>query len=86
MVMVPMISPASTTAERIHNTCALAGSALLTVTNENPTATTVHHFLHDGSFVIAVTANQTRPRDAISKSKALLKLTDYAPLPVREPV
>jgi hypothetical protein len=47
----------------------------------------VHHLLPDGSFAIAVPVD--RPGDAdrpLSGSQALLELTDYAPLPLREPV
>ncbi|KLO31186.1 DUF2470 domain-containing protein [Mycobacterium haemophilum] len=87
--MALVTSPAPTTAERIRSTCARAGGALLALENEandDPIATPVHHLLHDGSFAVAVPVDPARPRDGASEGQALLELTDYAPLPVREPV
>jgi hypothetical protein len=54
---------------------------------EHPIATPVHHLLHDGSFAVAIPVD--RGGDAgclVAGSQALLELTDYAPLPLREPV
>jgi hypothetical protein len=42
--------------------------------------------LRDGSFAVAVPVDPPRPWAGTSGSEALLELTDYAPLPVREPV
>jgi hypothetical protein len=80
--MLPVASPTPTTAERIRSACARAGGALLAVEGEDPGATPVHHLLYDGSFAVAVPVD----RNGVSGSQALLELTDYAPLPVREPV
>lgn len=82
---------APTTAERIRSACARAGGALLALdgrgARQDPIATPVHHLLHDGSFAIAVPVDRAgeadRPRTG---SQGLLELTDYAPLPLREPV
>jgi uncharacterized protein DUF2470 len=85
--MLPLTSAAPTTAERIRSACARAGSALLAVEREDPVAMPVYHLLHDGSF--AVTLPVERGGEAgclVAGSQALLELTDYAPLPLREPV
>jgi hypothetical protein len=85
--------PTPTTAERIRSACARAGGALLALEageekgreTMDPIATPVHHLLADGSFAVAVPVD----RDAgphLCGAQALLELTDYAPLPVREPV
>jgi Domain of unknown function (DUF2470) len=81
-MMSPLPGPAPTTAERIRSACARAGGALLAVDRDDPVATPVHHLLSDGSFAVAVPVDRT----GVSGSQALLELTDYAPLPVREPV
>lgn len=49
---------------------------------EHPVATPVNHWLGDGSFAVTVPVN----RGGTAGAEALLELTDYAPLPVREPV
>ncbi|BBX75533.1 DUF2470 domain-containing protein [Mycobacterium shinjukuense] len=82
--MLPLNTAAPTTAERIRSACVRAGGALLAVEREEPVATAVHHLMFDGSFAVAVPID--RGADAASGSQALLELTDYAPLPVREPV
>jgi Protein of unknown function (DUF2470) len=93
--MLPLTSPAPTTAERIRSACARAGGALLALENggeagearQDPVATPVHHLLRDGSFAIAVPVDRAgEARSPVSGSQALLELTDYAPLPLREPV
>ncbi|HUH69214.1 MAG TPA: DUF2470 domain-containing protein [Mycobacterium sp.] len=89
--MLPLTRPAPTTAERIRSACARAGGALLAIENgdarENPVATPVHHLLHDGSFAIALPVDRDHKAGCpVSGSQALLELTDYAPLPLREPV
>ncbi len=89
--MLPLTCPAPTTAERIRSACVRAGGALLALENgkarQDPVATPVHHLLHDGSFALALPADQQAETDhPVSGSQALLELTDYAPLPLREPV
>ena len=81
---------APTTAERIRSACVRAAGAVLAVEGVEPTATPVHHLLDDGSFAITV------PGDGIvagmvcaagaASVQAVLEMTDYAPLPLREPV
>lgn len=81
---------APTTAERIRSACVRAGGAMLAVEGVDPTSTPVHHLLDDGSFAI------TAPGDGILAGmataagaagvQAVLEMTDYAPLPLREPV
>jgi Protein of unknown function (DUF2470) len=80
--MLPLTSATPTTAERIRSACARAGGALLAIERDDPVATPVHHLLYDGSFAVAL------PIDGrgVAGSQALLELTDYAPLPLREPV
>src|SRR5271155_2955246 len=82
--MLPLTSPLPTTAERIRSACARAGGALLAVEREDPVATPIHHLLHDGSFAVALPTEDANHR--VTGSQALLELTDYAPLPLREPV
>jgi hypothetical protein len=88
-MMSPLTTAAPTTAERIRSACARAGGALLAVETadngqdrQDPVTTPVHHLLRDGSFAIALPAD----REHACGSQALLELTDYAPLPLREPV
>ncbi|ORW88827.1 prephenate dehydratase [Mycobacterium sp. IEC1808] len=81
--MLSLSHPAPTTAERIRSACAKAAGALLAIEGADPIATPVHHLLADGSFAVVLPASRDR---LISGSQALLELTDYAPLPVREPV
>jgi hypothetical protein len=93
--MLPLTSASPTTAERIRSACVRAGGALLALEKGeehedergDPVTTPVHHMLHDGSF--AVTLPVDRVGEAgwrAARSQALLELTDYAPLPLREPV
>ena len=85
--MFPLTSPTPTTAERIRSACARAGGALLAIERDDPVATPVHHLLHDGSFAVALPLDRDgQQRRGIAGSQALLELTDYAPLPLREPV
>jgi hypothetical protein len=81
--MMTLTIPAPTTAERIRSACSRAGGALLAIERRDPVPTPVHHLLPDGSFAIALPVDTAR---AASESQALLELTDYAPLPLREPV
>ena len=88
--MLPQASATPTTAERIRSACVRAGGALVAVEEgpegEDPVATPVHHLLRDGSFALAVPAKRGGTMAGASGSQALLELTDYAPIPVREPV
>ncbi|MBV8786965.1 MAG: DUF2470 domain-containing protein [Mycobacterium sp.] len=85
--MLSLICPAPTTAERIRSACVRAGGALLAIERQDPVVTPVHHLMADGSFALALPADQeAAAARAISGSQALLELTDYAPLPLREPV
>jgi Protein of unknown function (DUF2470) len=85
--MLPLTSPAPTTAERIRSACARAGGALLGIERQDPIATPIHHLLHDGSFAVALPVDRAgEAAPPASGSQALLELTDYAPLPLREPV
>ncbi|OBH03819.1 MULTISPECIES: DUF2470 domain-containing protein [unclassified Mycobacterium] len=78
---------APTTPERIRSACARAGGALLALeggpARRDPFASPVHHLLPDGSFALAIPVDAGEP---VAGSQALLELTDYAPLPLREPV
>lgn len=87
----PVTAP--TTAERIRSACVKADSAMLAVEgceNGEPTQTFVHHLLADGSFAITVPIDSdaaARAGDAGDGGmQAVLEMTDYAPLPLREPV
>jgi Protein of unknown function (DUF2470) len=86
-MVLPLSCTAPTTAERIRSACVRAGGALLAIEHDDPVPTPVHHLLDDGSFALALPIDREceieRP---ISGSQALLELTDYAPLPLREPV
>ncbi|BDY27874.1 DUF2470 domain-containing protein [Mycolicibacterium mageritense] len=85
-----MATAAPTTAERIRSACARGGGAMVAVEGLEPIATPVHHLLDDGSF--AITVPQTGQLAAMVVSagsagvQAVLEMTDYAPLPLREPV
>lgn len=63
---------------------------MLAVEGVEPVSSPVHHLLDDGSFAITVPA--TGPLTSLLMSsgsagvQAVLELTDYAPLPLREPV
>jgi hypothetical protein len=84
------VAAAPTTAERIRSACVRVSGAMLAVEGVEPIATPVHHLLDDGSFAITV------PGDGILAGmvaaagtagvQAVLEMTDYAPLPLREPV
>ena len=83
-------TPAPTTAERIRSACARAGGAMLAVEGLDPTPTPVHHLLDDGSFAITVPVDGVLAATVVSAGnagvQAVLEMTDYAPLPLREPV
>ena len=81
---------APTAAERIRSACARGGAAMLAVEGLDPAPTPVHHLLEDGSFAITVPAggllNAMIVASGSAGVQAVLELTDYAPLPLREPV
>ena len=81
---------APTTAERIRSTCVRAGGAMAAVEGIEPTTTPVHHLLGDGSFAITVPADGGLAGMVVTAGtagvQAVLEMTDYAPLPLREPV
>jgi hypothetical protein len=85
-----MAAPAPTTAERIRSTCVRASGAMLAVEGVEPTASAVHHLLDDGSFAITVPVDGVVAGIVVSAGaagvQAVLEMTDYAPLPLREPV
>ncbi|MEE6178146.1 DUF2470 domain-containing protein [Mycobacterium sp. 050134] len=81
--MPPLAPSAPTTAERIRSVCARAGGVLLAIEREDPVAPSLHHLLDDGSFALALPVQHS---PGTFGSQALLELTDYAPLPLREPV
>lgn len=84
------VMAAPTTAERIRSACARAGGAMLAVEGLEPTTTPVHHLLADGSFAITIPADGPLAGALVSAGaggmQAVLEMTDYAPLPLREPV
>ncbi|ORV86787.1 prephenate dehydratase [Mycobacterium interjectum] len=85
--MASTVGPAPTTPERIRSACARAGAALLAIEGGDTVPTPVHHLLADGSFAIALPVDGAGHAEGwASGSQALLELTDYAPLPLREPV
>lgn len=88
--MAPQTTTAApTTAERIRSALARGGGAMLAVEGFDPVASPVHHLLDDGSFAVT-----TRTDGAVARSvtasesgvQGVLEMTDYAPLPLREPV
>lgn len=85
-----MALAAPTTAERIRSACVRAGGAMLAVEGLEPAPTPVHHLLDDGSFAITVPANGLLAGMVVGAGtggvQAVLEMTDYAPLSLREPV
>lgn len=86
----PALTAAPTTAERIRSACVRAGGAMLAVEGVDTTATPIHHLLEDGSFAITVPVDGKLAATVVSAGnagiQAVLEMTDYAPLPLREPV
>jgi hypothetical protein len=82
--------PGPTTAERIRSACVRAQSALVALDGAEPEAVAVHHLLADGSFAITVPVHGVAAANGVSSGtagiQAVLELTDYSPLPLREPV
>ncbi len=88
---MPLSCPAPTTAERIRSACVRACAALLAIehrdAHEDLVAVPLQHLLPDGSIAIAFPVDRDRSASRpVFGSQALLELTDYAPLPLREPV
>lgn len=85
-----MASPAPTTAERIRSACARGTDAMLVVEAADPALTPVHHLLDDGSFAVTVPVDSDAAAMVVAAGNpgahAMLEMTDYAPLPLREPV
>jgi hypothetical protein len=85
-----MTASVPTTAERIRSACVRAGGAMLAVEGVEPASTPVHHLLDDGSFAITVAGNGILAPMVVAAGdagvQAVLEMTDYAPLPLREPV
>jgi hypothetical protein len=85
-----MAAAAPTTAERIRSACVRAGGAMLAVEGVEPISTPVHHLLDDGSFAITVPGDSLLGGMVVAAGtagvQAVLEMTDYAPLPLREPV
>ncbi|HEX9831787.1 MAG TPA: DUF2470 domain-containing protein [Mycobacterium sp.] len=85
-----MTTATPTTAERIRSAFARAGGAVLAVEGLEPAESPVHHLLDDGSFAITVPVDGAVTQMVVSAGQAgvqaVLEMTDYAPLPLREPV
>ena len=85
-----MTGAAPTTAERIRSACVRAGGAMLAVEGLEPISTPLHHLLDDGSFAITVPGDGILAGMVVAAGtagvQAVLEMTDYAPLPLREPV
>ena len=81
---------APTTAERVRSACVRADAAILAADGAPPSPAPVHHLLPDGSFALTVphrsAAAAAAARADTGGVPAVLELTDYAPLPLREPV
>ena len=75
--------PAPSAAERIRTTCARADRVLLAVDGMEAFTVSLHDVLRDGSFVVAVPRGTPA---AATERHAVLEFTDYAPVPLREPV
>ena len=63
---------------------------MLAVEGLDPAESPVHHLLDDGSFAITVPVDGAVAAKVVSAGaagvQAVLEMTDYAPLPLREPV
>ena len=63
---------------------------MLAVEGLDPAESPVHHLLDDGSFAITVPVDGAVAAKMVSAGgagvQAVLEMTDYAPLPLREPV
>ncbi|WP_102145238.1 DUF2470 domain-containing protein [Mycobacterium hubeiense] len=85
-----MAVAAPTTAERIRSACARGGGAMLAVDGVEPVPTPVHHLFDDGSLALTVPVDGELVGMVLAAGpagvQAVLEMTDYAPLPLREPV
>jgi hypothetical protein len=85
-----MTTATPTTAERIRSAFARDGGAMLAVEGLEPADSPVHHLLDDGSFAITVPVGGAVAEKVAAAGatgvQAVLEMTDYAPLPLREPV
>jgi hypothetical protein len=81
---------APTTAERIRSAFARGTGAMLAVEGLEPATTPVHHLLADESCAITLPATGLLNGMVVAAGahgvQAVLELTDYTPLPLREPV
>ena len=75
-----------TTAERVRSACVRAAAAILAADSVPPAAAPVHHLMADGSFALTVPSDSAMAGAGTAGVAAVLELTDYAPLPLREPV
>ena len=79
-----------TTAERVRSACVRATAAILAAEAVPPATAPVHHLMADGSFALTVPSDSAMADAAAGAGTAgvaaVLELTDYAPLPLREPV
>jgi hypothetical protein len=79
-----------TTAERVRTACVSADAAILAADSVPPATAPVHHLMADGSFALTVSSDSPLADAAAGAGPAgiaaVLELTDYAPLPLREPV
>nr|ABP43626.1 conserved hypothetical protein [Mycolicibacterium gilvum PYR-GCK] len=86
----PAPTAAPTTAERIRSACVRPGGAMIAAEGLDPSTTSVHHLLGDGSVAITVPVDGPLVASVASAGnagiQAVLEMTDYAPLPLREPV
>lgn len=86
----PVTKATPTTAERIRSAFARAGGAMLAVEGLEPAESPIHHLLDDGSFAVTVPVDGAVAQMVVSAGQAgvqaVLEMTDYAPLPLREPV
>ena len=84
--MTPATLSTPTTAERVRSACVRAAAAILAVDSVGPAAAPVHHLMADGSFALTVPSDSAMAGAGTAGVAAVLELTDYAPLPLREPV
>lgn len=78
-----------TTAERVRSACVRAGGAMLAADGASPVDARVHHLLPDGAFAMTIAedcAMAIAAEESATGVAAVLELTDYAPLALREPV
>ena len=59
---------------------------MLAIEGTEPIASPVHHLLDDGSFAVTIPVAAISVDADVAGVPAVLEMTDYAPLPLREPV